>query len=112
MPEKLIREIMAIDREAEEMAESVFKNPLLRSELEEKSEIMEERLFYLVEELERIDLSASKKMADQVSESLLDLAFIQMDTDMVSLRLGQIIEQERLRDQDEKKDILTEKAEP
>ena len=111
MSEKLIQEIKAIDRDAEDMAESVFKNPLLRSELEKKSEILEDRLLSLVKELEGTDPAACKMMADQISESLLDLAFVQMDSDMVSLRLGQVIEQERLRGQDKAKGIFTEQAE-
>ena len=112
MPEKLIQELNAIDRNAEEMAESVLKNPLLRSDLVKKSEILEKRLLYLAEELERIDPAAYKMKTDQVSEALLDLAFVQMDTDSVSLRLGQVIEQQRLKDRDETKNVLTEKAEP
>ena len=112
MSEKLIQELNAIDRNAEEMAESVLKNPLLRSDLGKKSEILEERLLYLAEELERIDSAAYGMKADQVSEALLDLAFVQMDTDSVSLRLGQVIEQQRLKDRDEAKDVLTEKAKP
>lgn len=112
MSEKLIQELNAIDRNAEEMAESVLKNPLLRKGLEKKSEILEERLLYLAEELERIDPAAYKMTADQVSEALLDLAFVQMDTESVSLRLGQVVEQQRLEDRDKAKDVLTEKAEP
>ena len=112
MSEKLIQELNAIDRDAEKMAESVFKNPLLRSKLEKKSEILEERLLCLSEEIERIDPAAYRMKADQVSESLLDLAFVQMDSDLVSLRLGQVIEQQRLKDRDETKNVLAEKAEP
>ena len=66
----------------------------------------------MVKELERIDPAACKMMADHISEALLDLAFVQMDSDMVSLRLGRVIEQERLRGQDKAKGIFTEKAEP
>ena len=38
MSKKLIEELNEIDRNAEEMAESVLKSPLLRSDLKEKSE--------------------------------------------------------------------------
>jgi len=107
MSEKLIQELNAIDRNAEEMAESVFKNPPLRSDLGEKSAILAERLLYLADELEKIDPAAYEMMADQVSEALLDLDFVQMETDMVSLRLGQVIEQQRSGDQDKTKDVIT-----
>ena len=59
---------------------------------------MEDRLMYLADELERIDPVLYKTVADQVSESLLDLMFVQMETDMISLRLGQVMEQQRLKD--------------
>ena len=100
MSEKLIQEINAIDRNAEEMAESVLKNPLLRSDLGEKSNMLEERLLDLADELEKIYPAAYETVADQVSEALLDLDFVQMETDMVSFRLGQVIEQQRSEDRD------------
>jgi len=97
MSDKLIKEINAIDKNAEEMATSVLNNPSLRSVFEKESERLEERLLYLAEELEKLDPAAYKLAADQISESLLDLTFIQMETDFVSLRLGQVIEQKRLK---------------
>ena len=51
MSEKLIKEIDTISRYAQEMATLVLENPLLRNDLSEKSEILEERLLYLAEEL-------------------------------------------------------------
>ena len=109
MSEKLIKELHAIDRKAEEMATSVLKNPLLRGVLGEKSEILEERLLCLAEELERLDSAAYEIAADQVSEALLDLVFVQMETNEVSLRLGQVIEQKRLKDQQDEKDVPKDK---
>ena len=104
MPENLVQEILAIDRKAEDMAESVLKDPSIRKQFGSESETMEDRLIYLADELERIDLVAYNTVADQVSESLLDLFFIQVETDMVSLRLGQVMEQQRLKAlEDEKK---------
>ena len=112
MPNKLIQEIVAIDDVAEEMAISVLKNTQLRSDLEKKSQALEKRLLYLADELERIDPSAYETMANQVSEALLDLAFVQIDTDLISLRLNQVIEQQRSKDRDETKTTNTEKAGP
>ena len=96
-PEKLVQEILSIDRKAEDMAESVYKDPSLRMQLGSESETMEDRLMYLADELNRTDPVAYNTVVDQVSESLLDLMFVQMETDMISLRLGQVIEQQRLK---------------
>jgi len=97
MPEKLVQEILSIDKKAEEMAESVLRDPPLRKQFGSESETMEDRLMYLADELEKIDPVLYKTVADQVSESLLDLMFVQMETDMISLRLGQVMEQQRLK---------------
>ena len=97
MPEKLVQEILSIDRKAEDMAESVFNDPSLRKQFASESETMEDRLLYLADELERIDPAAYSTAADQISESLLDLMFVQMETDMISLRLAQVMEQQRLK---------------
>ena len=97
MPEKLVHEILSIDKKAEEMAESVLRDPSLRKQFVSESETMEDRLMYLADELEKIDPVLYKTVADQVSESLLDLMFVQMETDMISLRLGQVMEQQRFK---------------
>ena len=94
-PEKLVQEILTIDRKAEDMAESVLKDLSLRKQLGSESEILDDRLMHLADELKRIDPVAYDTVADQISESLLDLMFVQMETDMVSLRLAQVIEQQR-----------------
>ena len=96
-PEKLVQEILSIDRKAEDMAESVLKAPSLRKQFRSESEILDDRLVYLADELKRIDPVAYDTVADQVSESLLDLEFVQMETGMVSLRLAQVMEQQRLK---------------
>jgi hypothetical protein len=95
MPEELIREIHSIDGKAVDMAESVLRDPSLRNEFDTESKTLEERLMYLADELERIDSAAYETVADRVSEALLDLVFVQTETDMVSLRLGQVIDQQR-----------------
>ena len=100
MAERIIQEINDIDRNAEELAELVLKNPLLRNSLEKGAEELEERLLDLADELEKIDSAAYARVADQVSEALLDLDFVQMETDMVSFRLGQVIEQQKSEDWD------------
>lgn len=97
MAEIIIQEILSIDRKAEDMAGSILKDPSLRTEFESESKTLEDRLMYLADELERIDPDAYNKVADQVSESLLDLFFVQVETDTVSLRLGQVMEQQRLK---------------
>jgi len=95
-PEQLVQEILSIDRKAEDMAESVLKDPSLRKQFRSESEILDDRLMCLADELKRIDPFAYDTVADQVSESLLDLEFVQMETGMVSLRLAQVKQQLRL----------------
>jgi hypothetical protein len=77
------------------MAQLVLKNPLLRTSLRKGSETLEVRLLDLADELERIDPVSYETVTDQISESLLDLDFVQMETDMLSFRLGQVIEQQK-----------------
>lgn len=100
MKEEIIQEIETIDRAAEEMAASVLKYPQLRSSLEKGREDLEHRLLELADELERIDPAAYATVADQVSEAILDLAFVDMDSDMVSFRLGRLMEQQKTEDGD------------
>jgi hypothetical protein len=89
----LLKEINSIGDKALEMAESVLENPALRDVLGKEGKTLEKRLFHLAEELERTDPPAYKLNSDQVSESLLDLLFVQMDSESISLRLSRIIEQ-------------------
>ncbi len=77
------------------MAQLVLKNPLLRTSLRKGSETLEVRLLDLADELERIDPVSYETVTEQVSESLLDLDFVQMETDILSFRLGQVIEQQK-----------------
>ena len=98
--ENYIQELNSIDRKAEEMAGLVLKNPLLRIDLEKTSDILEQRLLFLADELEKSDPTAYRMYSHQISEALLDLVFVQIDTDSVSFRLGQVIEQQRLNDED------------
>jgi hypothetical protein len=77
------------------MSQLVLKNPLLRTSLRKGSETLEVRLLDLADELERIDPVSYETVTDQISESLLDLDFVQMETDMLSFRLGQVIEQQK-----------------
>jgi hypothetical protein len=77
------------------MAQLVLKNPLLRTSLRKGSETLEVRLLDLADELERIDPVSYETVTDQISESLLDLDFVQMETDILSFRLGQVIEQQK-----------------
>ena len=104
MSQKLVQEIRSIDRKAEDMAEAVIRDPSLREEFMLESETLEDRLLYLADELEKIDPAAYETVADQVSEASLDLFFVQMENDMVSLRLGRLIEQQKLKAQDKEKE--------
>jgi hypothetical protein len=112
MSEKLIQEIRSIDRKAADMAEAVVMDPSLREQVESESEILEDRLMYLADELERIDPDAYRTVTDQVSESLLDLFFVQMENDTVSLRLGRVIEQQKLKALEDEKEVHKDKGKP
>ena len=95
-PEKLVQEILSIDRKAEDMAETVLRDPSLRKQFESGSITIADRLIYLADKLKKIDPVAYESVADQVSESILDLEFVEMETGMISLRLAQVKEQLRL----------------
>lgn len=96
-PEKLVQEILSIDRKVEDMAGSVLKDPSLRNQFGTESEILDDRLMYLADELKKIDPAVYRSVTEQISESLLDLDFVRMETDMISLRLGQVMEQQRVK---------------
>jgi len=97
MEQELIAELEAIDSQAFAMALSVFKNPELRSELAEKASLLSHRLNFIFEELKRKDLKAYLERSEIISEATLDLNFVEMDIDAVSLRLGTVIETEKLK---------------
>ena len=98
--EKLVEEIQAIDKQALEMAGLVLKNPVLRRSLAPQGEALRERLLVIADALKGMDPNVYQEWTDAISESILDLNFVETDLDIVSLRLGEMIKAERLRDQE------------
>ena len=96
MKEKLIQEILSIDRKVVDMTESVLRDPSLRKQFESESRTIADRLNYLAGELERIDPVMYRSMSDQISESIEDLWFVEMDSGATSFRLAQVKQQMRL----------------
>jgi hypothetical protein len=97
--EKFVEEIQNIDKQAFKMAVLVLKNPVLRHSLTNQATVICDRLQIIADALKSIDPKAYQEWSDQISESILDLSFVETELDIVSLRLGQVIEKERLRDQ-------------
>ena len=96
MKEKLIQEILSIDRKVVDMTESVLRDPSLRKQFESESRTIADRLKYLADELERIDPVAYQSVSDPISESIEDLWFIEEDSGATSFRLAQVKQQMRL----------------
>lgn len=96
--QKIVEEIQTIDKHAFEMALLVLKNPVLRHSLASQATAMSERLKVIADALKNMDPKIYQEKVDPISESLLDLIFVAKDLDIVSLRLGEMIEGEKSRD--------------
>ncbi len=89
--DQLVEELETINRQAFRMAFSVHHDSSSRSQLEEEARLLQKRLLNIAEELERIDPDIRKRWFHPISESILDLDFVVTETDITSLRLGDII---------------------
>lgn len=89
--DQLVEELETINRQAFRMAFSVHQDSSLRSQLAEDARHLQKRVLNIAEELERIDPDTRKRWLHPISESILDLEFVVTDTDITSLRLGDII---------------------
>lgn len=94
---RLLNEIETIDRQSIEMATLVAKNPVLRDTLAEKATRLREKLNDIASELRNTDPAAYHQIFHQISESILDLTFVEMDMNILSLRLIHFIEAEKLK---------------
>ncbi len=88
---QLVEELETINRQAFRMAFSVHQDSSSRSQLAEEAKLLQKRLLNIAEELERIDPDIRKRWFHPISESILDLDFVVTETDITSLRLGDII---------------------
>jgi len=88
--DKLIEELKAISKWAFGMALSAHEDPALRTQLTGEAHLLKNRLLDIAKELKRIDPAAHQQWFHLISESFLDLQFIEEETGAVSLRLGDL----------------------
>ncbi len=85
--EERTQEVQTISRRAFAMATQVAEDPSQRVVLTGEARSLGERLLALAGELDT-DPPAAERVQRQVSESILDLDFVQRPTEITSLRLG------------------------
>jgi hypothetical protein len=87
----LIEELRAISKRAFGMALSVHRAPSLRTQWAGEAHLRTNKLQDLSKEMKRIDPAAHQQWFHTLSESFLDLRFVEEETDTVSLRLGDLM---------------------
>ena len=97
--EKLVEEIRTIDKRAWEMAALVLKNPVLRKSLAPQAAALGERLLVVADALKTMEPNRYEEWGEQISESVLDLQFVEQPMDIVSLRLGRGMGEKKSGDQ-------------
>jgi hypothetical protein len=88
---QLVEELETINKRSFQMALSVHKDSSLRSELAAQASLLQKRLLVIAEEIEQINPAVQKQWFHRISESFLDLDFVVTETNVTSLRLGDII---------------------
>ena len=99
MSDELLKEIDDIDKKALDMAILVLESPILRDRFTGTAHLLLERLNEIANDLKNGDQQIYQQKSDQISESLLDLSFVLREHDVVSFRLAQAIEADKLRKQ-------------
>ncbi len=89
--DQLVEELEAINKRAFRMALSVHEDSSLRSRLAEEASLLKKRLLDIADEIKRIDPAVHEQWFHWISESLLDLNFVEAETSTTSLRLGDFI---------------------
>jgi len=89
--DRLVEELETINKRSFQMSLSVHKDLSLRSELAGEASLLQKRLLVIAEEIEQINPPVHKQWFHRISESFLDLDFVLTETDVTSLRLGDII---------------------
>lgn len=87
----ILEELTRVDRRAFELAELVARDPEQREQVKDEASRLADRLDLLVDKLEADHADLYDEWSDRISESYLDLSFVECDTDAVSLRLGEIL---------------------
>ena len=88
--DKLIEELEMINKQSFGMACSIHKEPALLAQSGEKARLVIKRLLDIAKELKRTDPAAHQQWFHPISESFLDLQFIEEETGAVSLRFGDL----------------------
>ncbi len=88
---RLVEELETINKRSFQMALSVHEGSGLRSGLAGEASLLKKRLLVIAEEIEHISPAVHKQWFHRISESFLDLHFVVTETDVTSLRLGDII---------------------
>ncbi len=89
--DQLVEELETINKRSFQMALSLHKDSSLRSQLVGEASPLQKRLLVIAEEIEQINPAVHKHWLHRISESFLDLDFVVTETDVTSLRLGDII---------------------
>ena len=84
----IVKEILKIDTRSFNMAQLVNQNAEERVKLKQEAIELMNRLDSLSNKLEEESPEEYKKIEDHISESQLDLMYVEMENDMISLRLG------------------------
>ena len=87
----IVKELNQLDHRSFEMARLIAQSNKERSDLREEVLEIINRLDSLAEKIETEQPGLYDKVADQISESLLDLSYVELETDMLSLRLGEFL---------------------
>jgi hypothetical protein len=85
--ENRIREVDSINRRAFDMAMQIAADPSQRAVLAEEARSLKNKLLVLAHELDA-DPRGAAAVRREVSESVLDLDYVDHATDFLSLRLG------------------------
>jgi hypothetical protein len=99
MPEAIVEELEDIVRQSFDLAVTVAHHPALRSRLGEGVKLLKARLLEIADELKNTDAATYKERSEQISDSILDLNFVEMETDIMSFRLARLLEVEKLKRQ-------------
>lgn len=97
MSEPLREKLNDIDKQVFEMAMTVLQHPALRPSYLESVQLLRVRFLEVTAELEQRWPDIYREIGDQILEILLDLDFVETESDVVSLRLGAYIEQKKSR---------------
>ncbi len=102
----ILEEIYQIDIRSFDMAKRVAQNPKDREKLRDEATGLINRLDSLADKLEAEKPNLYNEVTDQISESLLDLSFVETESDVLSLRLGNYLnDAESICEKDPSQDI-------